>query len=86
LAGAALGALPEAERVAASGLLVLVSELGSDEPETALKGILNRRRGMARLKELEPLVKEMGAGVRPKDEALQQEYHRLAAETKKHQR
>lgn len=71
--------LPSAEKEAASQLLVLVGELDDDDPEAVLKSLLSRKRGMKRLKELEPGLNAAGGMVDPN---LKEEYHKLLAELK----
>jgi DNA primase len=78
-----LEALPEADRKATTGLLV--DDKKEDDPEQKLMSVLNRRRAWTRLREIEPLVREMGDGRRAKDPAMQQEYAKLLTQTKKHQ-
>lgn len=78
-----LESLPEADRKATTGLLV--DDRKDDDPEQKLMSDLNRRRAWARLKEIEPLVREMGEGRRPKDPAVQKEYTTLLTQTKRHQ-
>jgi DNA primase len=70
-----LEALPPAEKTTASRLLVLVGELQSGEPAAVLKKILSQRRGLTRLKEIEPKVL---AG----DSGFAEEYKKLLSELK----
>ncbi|MDE2313376.1 MAG: DNA primase [Elusimicrobia bacterium] len=73
--------LSEAERSCVSRLLVESGK--SADSEKALEVLLARRRALRRLREIEPQIREMGAGKRPKDAALQDEYLRLCLATKR---
>ncbi len=74
-AGRLLDSLPEGERVSASQLLVLVGELQSEDTPGLVKSILAKRRGLVRLKEIEPKVMAGDAG-------LKGEYLKLLSELK----
>lgn len=74
-----LDALQPAERAAASRLLN--ADLSYDDPAGVLRAMLDNRRRLKRLKEIEPLVLSMGAG-RPVDAGLRDEYQRLVVELK----
>jgi len=74
-----LDALQPAERAAASRLLN--DDLAYDDPAGVLRAMLDKRRRLKRLKEIEPLVLSMGAG-RPVDAGLRDEYQRLVVELK----
>ncbi|HVA66526.1 MAG TPA: DNA primase [Elusimicrobiota bacterium] len=76
-----LESLEEAERSCASGLLV--EDKKSADSGKALEVLLARRRALRRLREIEPQIREMGDGKRPKDAALQEEYSRLHSATKR---
>ena len=76
-----LESLEEAEQSCASGLLV--EDGKSADSDKALEVLLARRRALRRLREIEPQIREMGAGKRPKDAALQEEYLRLCLATKR---
>ena len=77
-----LEALSETDQALVSRLLV--DDKPDDEPEKVLTGILESRRGLKRLLEIEPIVKEIGAGQRAKDPAIQEEYARLVLTTRSH--
>jgi len=77
--GRLLEGLPPAERAVASRLLV--DELGYEDPAGVLSAMLDKRRRLKRLKEIEPAVLSMGAG-RPVDAGLRDEYQRLVVELK----
>lgn len=81
--GRLLEGLPPAERAVASRLLV--DELGYEDPVGVLTAMLDKRRRLKRLKEIEPIVLSMGAG-RPVDAGLRDEYQRLVVELKGTQR
>ena len=74
--------LPEPDQALVSRLLV--DDKPDDEPEKVLAGILEYRRGLKRMREIEPIMKEIGAGEREKDPAIQEEYARLALATRSH--
>ncbi len=73
--------LDEAERSCVSRLLVESGK--SADSEKALEVLLARRRALRRLREIEPQIRDMGAGKRPKDAVLQEEYLRLCLATKR---
>ncbi|MBI3551762.1 MAG: DNA primase [Elusimicrobia bacterium] len=73
-----LDAFAEQDRSLASELLVLVEELESADPEGILKGILGRKRGMARFKELEAML-HAGSLV---DAGLKAEFNTLLSQLK----
>jgi DNA primase len=74
-----LEGLPPAERAIATRLLT--DELGYDDPAGVLRALLGKRARLKRLKEIEPMVLQMGTG-RPVDDGLRDEYRRLVVELK----
>ncbi|MBI5630085.1 MAG: DNA primase [Elusimicrobia bacterium] len=76
-----LEGLAQPVKTEASRLMILMAEMESSDPEGVLKAVLSRRRGLARLKEIEPQVLAMGYG-RAMDPGLQDEYRRLLLELK----
>ncbi|MHB2026772.1 MAG: DNA primase [Elusimicrobiota bacterium] len=75
-----LAALDEPEKSCASALLVGDGRISREPRE--FSAAISRGRALKRIRELEPLIRDMGAGKRPKDAALQEEYLRLSMQTK----
>ena len=72
--------LEEGDRAAASRLLI--DDKTYLDPEETLTALLDKRRWMKRLKELEPEVLAMGSQGKPVREDLKQEYMRLLTQLK----